>query len=595
MARISDFDCTQVYETAELWKEKCLVEGDSLLWPGHKVWSKQSFEDFKKHFIDAQDNSKDSFEQKFERQLDPALENTTRLACEILLVYFLFTSGVGEERKKGLITEVASWKDLQVDFDRLPPDCLRHGIGNPGIAYNTRRPSELEFIAKLAILLESKPLEERIETLSNDIKFRHILDAMCEETRFQSRDIILHLLFPDKYERIASSGHKRLIGDAFKEILDSAAPEDLDDRLFSIRQKLETLLPDSELDFYWPPLIKCWYEENETSELTPIEGLTIKRQIVFYGPPGTGKTHDAKELADLFIRQSILRNWGPKKYFSEVSKVEEAVKKRMGRIQFHPAYGYEDLIRGIQISDKGSTEYREGVLLKILNQMKGAPPEIRELPYVLILDEMNRADLSKVLGECFSLMEDRDSSVRLSGQDDEPFELRLPQNLHFIGTMNLIDQSLEQVDFALRRRFLWFFKGYSSEGFLAVARKRWEELHNSGNLKKPWTRFEEEFNALAKRAQNLNVLIEKDNYLGSQYQIGHTYFCDVVAFAQKFLSVSPGRQTLLFSLNGDAREPVNSLWKFSIAPLLDQYLSGVELSEKKSFLEKARQTFCDGV
>ena len=53
-------------------------------------------------------------------------------------------------------------------------------------------------------------------------------------------------------------------------------------------------------------------------------------------------------------------------------------------------------------------------------------------------------------------MEDRESAVLLAGQDGQPYPLTVPENLYIIGTMNLIDQSLEQVDFALRRRFLWF-------------------------------------------------------------------------------------------------------------------------------------------
>jgi 5-methylcytosine-specific restriction protein B len=80
--------------------------------------------------------------------------------------------------------------------------------------------------------------------------------------------------------------------------------------------------------------------------------------------------------------------------------------------------------------------------------------EEQKIPVVLILDEMNRADVSKVLGEGFSLLEDRDTAVRLGGHDEVPRRVQLPVNLYIVGTMNLIDQSLEHVDFALRRRFL---------------------------------------------------------------------------------------------------------------------------------------------
>jgi 5-methylcytosine-specific restriction enzyme B len=132
--------------------------------------------------------------------------------------------------------------------------------------------------------------------------------------------------------------------------------------------------------------------------------------------------------------------------------------------------------------------------------LKKEPGEDGEIPVVLILDEMNRADLSKVLGECFSLLEDRDTDVRLGGHDEEPRKVRLPPNLYVIRTMNLIDQSLEHVDFALRRRFLWFFRGFSREDFLTVSKKRWDALVKDGAIRKNWEKVEAEFEILADRA-----------------------------------------------------------------------------------------------
>ena len=105
-----------------------------------------------------------------------------------------------------------------------------------------------------------------------------------------------------------------------------------------------------------------------------------------------------------------------------------------------------------------------------------------DIPFVLILDEMNRADLSKVLGECFSLLENRQMPMRLAGYEER--EIIFPDNLYIIGTMNLIDQSLEQVDFALRRRFLLFPRDFSRDEFLSVCEYRWNELLQGGALTK---------------------------------------------------------------------------------------------------------------
>ena len=201
---------------------------------------------------------------------------------------------------------------------------------------------------------------------------------------------------------------------------------------------------------------------------------------------------------------------------------------------------------------------------------------------------MNRADLSKVLGECFSLLEDRDGEVQLGGQDESPRLIKVPQNLFFIGTMNLIDQSLEQVDFALRRRFLWFFRGFDRQEFLNVAKYRWEVLFaETRRDSKKWDRFSEEFELLAERAMKVNGLIAANPFLGEQYQIGHTYFCDVTHFAAKALVERPGRHRLLFSKKGDAHEPVKRLWRYSVRPLIEQYLSGVDTGERNKLLRQA--------
>jgi 5-methylcytosine-specific restriction protein B len=298
----------------------------------------------------------------------------------------------------------------------------------------------------------------------------------------QLRHILLYLLFPDYYERIASEGHKARICEAFSKITDGETPDDIDDHLNAIRRKLTEFLPSKDLDFYWEPLRSCWHPDDESETLGALQALHIKKQIVLYGPPGTGKTYQARDIAGSLIRQHLLKLWGPRRFFSTPDKkLAELIAARTHRVQFHPGYGYEDFVRGVQIGSNGQTEYRDGVLLRMVEDMKRDSDEDSKIPVVLILDEMNRADLSRVLGECFSLLEDRDTDVRLGGHDEKPRKVRLPANLYIIGTMNLIDQSLEHVDFALRRRFLWFFRGFFRDDFLAVSRNRWDALLNAGD------------------------------------------------------------------------------------------------------------------
>ncbi|MGC1295754.1 MAG: hypothetical protein WA869_12005 [Alloacidobacterium sp.] len=114
MARYSDHDTDGIYQLAASWKHKCLIEGYSLLWAGNQVWTKEALEAFKACFIDLPDESGDSFEEKFKRQLANESENVTRLAAELVLVYFLFPSRVSGARKRGLIKEILSWKAIEL-------------------------------------------------------------------------------------------------------------------------------------------------------------------------------------------------------------------------------------------------------------------------------------------------------------------------------------------------------------------------------------------------------------------------------------------------------------------------------------------------
>jgi hypothetical protein len=181
---------------------------------------------------------------------------------------------------------------------------------------------------------------------------------------------------------------------------------------------------------------------------------------------------------------------GPARYFQSQPTIEDALKSNIHRLQLHPAYSYEDFVRGLHISAKGATEYRPGFLLRLINAINQEPRESR-LPHVLILDEMNRTDLSRMLGECFSLLEDRNQTIELPAHNGEgaTFTLTIPDDLFVIGTMNLIDQSVEQIDFALRRRFLWMLCPFDDEALMGASESRWNEL----NPGLDWSRVKADF------------------------------------------------------------------------------------------------------
>ncbi len=153
-----------------------------------------------------------------------------------------------------------------------------------------------------------------------------------------------------------------------------------------------------------------------------------KRQAIFYGPPGTGKTFIARMLARHLI--------GGGDGFWEL-------------VQFHPAYAYEDFIQGIRPrpTASGGLEYPV-VRGRFLDFCQRAAQ--RKGPCVLIIDEINRANLARVFGELMYLLEYRDESIKLAASDQG---FRIPRNVYLIGTMNTADRSIALVDHALRRRF----------------------------------------------------------------------------------------------------------------------------------------------
>jgi 5-methylcytosine-specific restriction enzyme B len=156
-------------------------------------------------------------------------------------------------------------------------------------------------------------------------------------------------------------------------------------------------------------------------------------QVVLAGPPGTSKTFIAKCIAQ-YICQRV-----PDSY-------------RL--VQFHPSYSYESFIQGLRPSagPTGITfELQDGVILEVVAAMRKQRHDgVAAPPYIVVIDEMNRANLPRVFGELMFLFEYRDEAMRLQ-YSGTPFTM--PPNLSFIGTMNTADKSIRSLDSALRRRF----------------------------------------------------------------------------------------------------------------------------------------------
>lgn len=584
MARYSEHDTSKIYEAADAFRTNCLLIDGSLLLTSSSVWRPDVLDRIHRVFVATPDEGERTFIAKFKDQVGNSGQDVSRLAAEILCVYFLFPSNVGGVRKRQVVNEVLSWGGDALPESHFVSSAFSNGIGSGGQGYNTRRPFEIAFLIELAIAWKKLPYDRQIEAAADPWLFQEIVDSIEDAESKQLRHMLLHLLFPEHFERIASGNHKRRVVKAFSGLATAESKND-DQAILTIRQELQRLLPNRKLDFYRSPLVEAWYDDSEgASAGAPLEIIQHKKQIVLYGPPGTGKTFLAKKLAARVIRSAALRQMGPARYFRSQSDIESAISDNVHRLQLHPAYSYEDFIRALQISSSGGTEYRAGYLPSLIEDIERKPREER-LPHILILDEMNRTDLSRMLGECFSLLEDRNQTIELPARNGNGavLKLRIPDDLFVIGTMNLIDQSIEQIDFALRRRFLWLLCPFDSEALVVAAKVKWQDLKSGLE----WSRIEPDVYILAAAATELNKQIQASPFLGSQYEIGHTYLLDVVVFLHNFLGARPTRkQNYLWNKKGEALEPVVQVWHLSLRPLLEQYLAGLNATSRDVELER---------
>ncbi|MCW3105708.1 MAG: GTPase subunit of restriction endonuclease [Segetibacter sp.] len=343
-----------------------------------------------------------------------------------------------------------------------------------------------------------------------------------------------------------------------------------------------------EIDEYWISI--CLWEMYVNIS----NPFSLKKQVVKYGSPGTGKTYTAKQNTQL-----LFEIWKDEFAHNEDFDFNNYIET----VQFHPSYTYEDFMEGLRpkLDDKNQAQLvlQNGIFKEFCKKAGKWECDIAQLtkeglkgfkdltiedaaaikqdlngehwkyifdiedkskkiadavpPYFFIIDEINRAELSRVFGELMYCLEYRGIKGAIKTQyanlnNNETgmikigidYQFFIPQNVFLIGTMNTIDRSVESFDFALRRRF------------------RWEEvMPDTTLLYYHLMKHNPKWKKLAENLKDLNSEIQKEPLLGRDFQIGHAYLWDL--HYSKELTIAEAR---------------NAVWEDSIAPLLQEYLRG---------------------
>ncbi len=581
----------EIYQLLDQFIETCIFNDDSLVTTESDIFTLDAINEVFEHFVLSQIPGDSDFETKIKQQFKDVSSEGKLVMAHAIWLWCMSASDFKKQTKRHSSTFILD-NEPEINEDAF----LSNGFGSAGPFLKYNKPNEIIFCvlvikALKEIFQDNKSpdvsyAKEWIENIclkamyDEDIQGYNFSSAIVDNIPKRSlamSNILLHLSNPEKYERIASENHKNNIYYTFQGLLDDANEVTLNSnrevKIKYIRDQITSCRDGKSFDFYENEFQEIWNYNLGEDEYNEFQALLYKKAVILYGPPGTSKTFTAKWLAETLIYQHYFKDReNVKAYFKEKPDI---TSERIHRLQLHPNYSYEDFIAGIQIID-GETKAVEGDFLTLIKAVSKD-----EFPHVLILDEINRIDLSSLFGELFSALENRNDEINLSIGG---FKISVPDNLYVIGTMNEIDFSLERLDFALRRRFVWFFYGYNEESLRQIMNSKIHEM--SVNI------YDKDIEDFIDNVSELNRNIANSDELGKSYEIGHTFFAEIIDIYQSFKEIKGRtRKFNMFMHNG----PVEVLWSISIMPILNAFMGNMDADTRKENLEKYRNIYLGNV
>jgi len=456
------FETDSMFEVAKAIKDRCFRE-DLSIFSDEKVWTEDNARSLLDLYTNNIDKGEGGYLEKMESQIEGASPEQCQLMAEMNYLLVLPQSNISSGKKIEIVETILKWCGKSVDRDAVwfSDDALQ-GAFNPGLAYNTQRWRELLYLMRIVAAFKALPTEKRETVLSDPWGFSNWLIDIDQEGYRQFQHVIKFLFFPESFERVVSLAHKRdfvarHLGVAASEFAEMTETE-LDRSLLKAREQYEKAYPDEPFDFYEHGDAERAAVEEPEAEYQAEAPLGFQSEyplnVILYGPPGTGKTHHSLRRAVRIADGEAANEMDKHQLKSRYDALVE--DGRVAFVTFHQSFCYEDFVEGLKAKTVDNTiRYfiDKGIFQSIAEKAQGDPKN----GYVLIIDEINRGNVSSIFGELITLLE---SSKREDASDavsvtlpysKKPFSV--PSNLYLIGTMNTADRSLVHLDTALRRRF----------------------------------------------------------------------------------------------------------------------------------------------